>query len=94
MIIDTSAIVAILLRESKLDEFSEIIEAASNRLICAVNWYECGIVVRRHKGAAALNLADCCAYALAKAEGMPLLFKGNDFLQTDIPSACAIWRHR
>jgi len=36
--------------------------------------------------AASLNLGDCAAYALAKAAGEPLLFKGNDFAQTDIPA--------
>jgi ribonuclease VapC len=36
---------------------------------------------------AALNFGDCCAYALAAASGEPLLFKGNDFTQTDIPNA-------
>jgi ribonuclease VapC len=36
---------------------------------------------------AALNFGDCCAYALAAASGEPLLFKGTDFIQTDIPSA-------
>jgi ribonuclease VapC len=33
---------------------------------------------------AGLNFGDCFAYALAKASGEPLLFKGNDFSQTDI----------
>jgi ribonuclease VapC len=33
---------------------------------------------------AGLNLGDCCAYALAKTSGEPLLCKGNDFVQTDI----------
>ena len=36
---------------------------------------------------ARLNYGDCFAYALAKAAGEPLLFKGNDFSQTDIVSA-------
>jgi ribonuclease VapC len=36
---------------------------------------------------AALNLGDCFAYALSKATGEPLLFKGNDFARTDIVSA-------
>jgi ribonuclease VapC len=36
---------------------------------------------------AALNFGDCCAYALAAASGESLLFKGNDFIQTDIPNA-------
>jgi len=33
---------------------------------------------------AALNLGDCCVYALAKASGEPVLCKGGDFAQTDI----------
>jgi ribonuclease VapC len=33
---------------------------------------------------AGLNLGDCAAYALAKARGLPLLFKGNDFARTDV----------
>ena len=33
---------------------------------------------------AGLNFGDCFAYALAKATGEPLLFKGNDFAQTDL----------
>lgn len=33
---------------------------------------------------AKLNLGDCFAYALAKARGEPLLFKGEDFPMTDV----------
>ena len=36
---------------------------------------------------ARLNLGDCYAYALAKATGVPLLFKGDDFGHTDVRSA-------
>jgi ribonuclease VapC len=36
---------------------------------------------------AALNYGDCMTYASAHLAGMPLLFTGNDFVQTDIPSA-------
>jgi ribonuclease VapC len=36
---------------------------------------------------ARLNLGDCFAYALAKATGEPLLYKGDDFGHTDIRSA-------
>ena len=36
----------------------------------------------RHK--AQLNLGDCCSYALAMAEGAPLLAKGDDFPRTDV----------
>jgi ribonuclease VapC len=34
-----------------------------------------------------LNLADCAAHALASTMNAPLLFKGNDFTQTDIRPA-------
>jgi ribonuclease VapC len=40
--------------------------------------------------AAQLNFGDCFAYALAKATGEPLLFKGKDFSQTDLRSAAAL----
>ena len=33
---------------------------------------------------AKLNFGDCCSYALAKHLNQSLLFKGNDFSQTDI----------
>ena len=36
----------------------------------------------RHR--AALNYGDCFSYALAVASGEPLLFKGDDFTQTDV----------
>ena len=36
---------------------------------------------------ARLNFGDCFAYALAKATGEPLLFKGDDFIHTDIAVA-------
>jgi ribonuclease VapC len=41
----------------------------------------------RHR--AALNIADCFAYGLAKSRDIPLLFRGDDFRQTDIVPA---WR--
>lgn len=37
--------------------------------------------------AAALNMGDCFAYACARSIDAPLLFKGNDFPQTDIAVA-------
>jgi ribonuclease VapC len=36
---------------------------------------------------AKLNFGDCMAYALAKSQGVPLLFKGDDFALTDIERA-------
>jgi uncharacterized protein with PIN domain len=37
--------------------------------------------------AARLNFGDCFAYALSRATGLPLLFKGDDFAKTDLASA-------
>lgn len=36
---------------------------------------------------AGLNFGDCFSYALAKQLGVPLLFKGSDFAQTDVEIA-------
>lgn len=36
---------------------------------------------------AGLDFGDCFAYALAKEADEPLLFKGSDFLHTDVVSA-------
>ncbi|GJE17619.1 type II toxin-antitoxin system VapC family toxin [Methylobacterium marchantiae] len=36
---------------------------------------------------AQLNMGDCFAYAVAKNNGVPLLFKGQDFIHTDIAQA-------
>ena len=36
---------------------------------------------------AGLNFGDCFAYALAKERDLPLLFKGDDFAQTDLRPA-------
>lgn len=36
---------------------------------------------------ARLNFGDCFSYALAKATGEALLFKGSDFSQTDVAAA-------
>ena len=37
--------------------------------------------------AAKLNFGDCFAYALARTRNLPLLFKGDDFIHTDIVPA-------
>ena len=39
------------------------------------------------KHPAGLNFGDCFSYALAKASGLPLLFKGEDFARTDTTPA-------
>ena len=38
----------------------------------------------RGRHPAALNFGDCFSYALSKATGEPLLFKGEDFSRTDV----------
>jgi ribonuclease VapC len=38
----------------------------------------------RGRHPAGLNYGDCFPYALAKATGEPLLFKGADFKKTDV----------
>ena len=129
MIIDTSAVIAILRAEPDAADFAEAIEAATSRRMSAANFLEAAVVIdsarepvvsRRFdelcaaaeiqiepvtevqartareayrdfgKGSghpAALNFGDCFAYALAKDVSEPLLFKGKDFIHTDLASA-------
>ena len=39
---------------------------------------------------ARLNFGDVFSYALAKTRGLPLLFKGDDFVLTDIPNVLSV----
>ena len=41
---------------------------------------------------AGLNFGDVFSYALAKVRGLPLLYKGEEFSQTDIASAVNVMR--
>jgi ribonuclease VapC len=126
VIVDTSALIAILRDEPDARRFAEAIEAAGVRRISAATYVELGAVIdgardpvasRRvdellevahitvepvtatqariareayrdfGKGSgheAGLNFGDCFAYALARETGEPLLFKGDDFAQTDV----------
>ncbi|MDF8332032.1 type II toxin-antitoxin system VapC family toxin [Novosphingobium cyanobacteriorum] len=121
-VVDTSALMAILLGEAAADACAAAIEADEDLLISAATVAEASIVARRRglgeqmgclldglgmevapvtpadahavasayerwgKGIhpAGLNFGDCFAYALAKREGAPLLFVGDDFARTDI----------
>ncbi|MFZ2007799.1 MAG: type II toxin-antitoxin system VapC family toxin [Stellaceae bacterium] len=129
MIIDTSAVVAVLFEEPEMPAFAQAMEDAVNCRMSAANFLEATIVIdgwrdpvvsRRlddlinavgiaiepfdevqarlaraayqdfGKGSghpARLNFGDCFAYALARQRGEPLLFKGNDFIHTDITPA-------
>jgi ribonuclease VapC len=128
MVIDTSALVAILTDEPDRRALVDAIAGASVRLISAATVLEAGIVMEARRGehvgreldlflhrakceivavdaeqvdiaraayrrygkgrhAPGLNFGDCFSYALAKARGEPLLFKGQDFAKTDMPSA-------
>lgn len=129
MIIDTSAVIAILRSEPDAAEFAHAIEAAAERRISAVNFVEAAAVIDASRDAIAsrrlddfvreaglviesvtaaqariardayrdfgkgsghpakLNFGDCFAYALAKATAEPLLFKGADFIHTDVVPA-------
>lgn len=129
MIIDTSALLAILRDEPEARACAEAIAEATTRGLSAANYLETAIVIdasrdpiagRRlddllkaadiaiepvteaqarlgreayrdfGKGSghpAQLNFGDCFAYALAKAKGEPLLFKGDDFVRTDVTPA-------
>ena len=128
MIIDTSALVAIMREEEGADRYDSLINDAPFVSMSAASYVEAVMVMvsgrngrfrnrldqvigefsieivpvtaeQAHLAAdafiafgkgrhsAALNYGDCFAYALAKATGEPLLFKGNDFTRTDVAPA-------
>ncbi|MET3411242.1 type II toxin-antitoxin system VapC family toxin [Methylobacterium sp. 1030] len=79
---DAEAEVAELIRIAGL-RIVPIAEAVSAQAVTAHARYGKG----RHP--ARLNLGDCFAYACAQVHGVPLLYVGDDFPQTDIRSALA-----
>jgi ribonuclease VapC len=128
VIVDTSAVLAILLGEPEAERFAGLILAEPSRL-SAASYVEIALRIDllrdparsaavdalihelrleivpvtveqarlarqanqrfgRGSGAAArLNFGDCLIYALAKQTGESLLFKGDDFIHTDVPVA-------
>ena len=67
-----------------LDARTEIVPFDSRQAQTAVRaWRKFG----KGRYPAQLNLGDCCVYALAKVSQEPVLSKGADFPQTDIPLA-------
>lgn len=129
MIVDTSAIIAILREEPDAERYIEALARDPEPRVSAGTYIETAIVVdanrdpvlsgrlddllaassvniepvtRTHaeiarrayryfgKGSghpAGLNFGDCFAYALSRATREPLLYKGEDFSQTDVTSA-------
>jgi ribonuclease VapC len=125
IVVDTSALIAILDKEPDAVRYAEAIAEADTPLISAATLLELHIVLLNRHGAraaqiverliqdaafqienftaqhvelareayarfgkgrntAGLNYGDCFSYALAKATGLPLLFKGRDFSKTDL----------
>lgn len=129
MIVDTSALIAILRGEPEAPALAYTMQAADTRRLSAATYVEAGVVIDGARNPASsrwfdaflqegafviepvtaeqakiareayrdfgrgsghparLNFGDCFAYALAKALNEPLLFKGEDFAQTDVKRA-------
>ena len=129
IVIDTSALAAIVFGESERELFVELIQEAERVLISVPTALEARMVVHARRGeravillddllrlpvfeivppgqaeldaafaafvafgrgsghSAGLNYGDLFSYALAKVRNLPLLFKGDDFAQTDIAPA-------
>jgi ribonuclease VapC len=125
MIVDASALLAILFQEPEAAQFATVLANATTLQMSAVNYLEAAIRIdgqnsivavqafeafmelsaisiepvslsqmrlarlayaRYGKGRhrAGLNFGDAFAYALAKELDEPLLFKGDDFIHTDV----------
>ncbi|WP_295441368.1 type II toxin-antitoxin system VapC family toxin [uncultured Thiodictyon sp.] len=130
IVVDTSAVVAIVFAEPEREMFLRALQGTDRALISTVSVVEARMVVHGRRGQravvllddilrlpmfdvvapglaemdaayaafvafgkgsghpAGLNFGDVFSYALAKVRALPLLFKGEDFSQTDIASAC------
>jgi ribonuclease VapC len=129
MIVDTSALVAILKFEAERLPFAEILDRADTLRISAATYLELSIVMDSRRSPALsrevdeiierfsiqiepvtaeqariarqayrdygrgsghranLNFGDCFSYALARDKREPILFKGDDFIHTDLRPA-------
>jgi ribonuclease VapC len=129
LVIDSSAIIAILQDESDARSLASCLEQAASCIMSTATFMECGTVMAHKFGKAGLrdlrtlielletelvpvsrehaeigmaayerygrgsghparlNYGDCFSYALAKARNLPLLFKGDDFIHTDVVPA-------
>jgi len=128
IVVDTSAVVAMVLGEPEREAIVRAIQQAEKALISTVSVLEARMVIHGRRGQravvlvddllrlpvfemvppgaaetdaayaafvafgkgsghpAGLNFGDVFSYALAKVRGLPLLFKGQDFSQTDVVS--------
>ena len=127
MVIDSSALISILLGETETTAFAKAVADDPKRLVSVFSVLETSVVIEAKKGEpggreldlllhraqiqpvalneeqmelarlawrkygkgrhpAGLNIGHCCSYALSKYSGEPLLYKGEDFVQTDIES--------
>ncbi len=128
IVVDTSAVVAMVLGEPEREAIVRAIQQAEKALISTVSVLEARMVIHGRRGQravvlvddllrlpvfemvppgaaetdaayaafvafgkgsghpAGLNFGDVFSYALAKVRGLPLLFKGQDFAQTDVVS--------
>lgn len=129
MIVDSSALVAIIRAEAEAPRYAAALAGVARPTMSAVNYVEAAVVVdsvrdpvasrrfdelvrvadidvvavtaehaalarqayrdfgRGSGSPARLNFGDCFAYALAAARREPLLFKGLDFIHTDLVAA-------
>ena len=122
IVVDPSALIAILLGEEDAARYVTRIEQSSAIFMSAASYVELFAVLSRKRGSGitddadsllrevgvtvepvtpeqaeiaraayvqygVLNFGDVFSYALAKSKGLPLLFKGGDFSQTDVERA-------
>lgn len=129
LVVDTSALVAIINGEPEAVEFLGILISADRICMSVATAHELNCVMQRYRHddgqrlldgllqsldpklisfdlaqleiaraayvlygrgtghRAGLNMADCYSFALAKALDLPLLYKGNDFIYTDVIAA-------
>jgi ribonuclease VapC len=128
LVVDTSALIALLGMEAEAARVAAALESDATRLISAATVLETALVIESRYGPqggreldlliakaslsiqpvtaeqaevareawrrygkgrhpAGLNFGDCFSYALARTSGEPLLFKGDDFIHTDITAA-------
>ena len=91
-VVETAMVLTIKLRVDGLAMVNEFLRESGTQSISFTDQHASiafGAYLRYGKGRhpAKLNFGDCISYALAKARGLPLLFKGGDFALTDIRRA-------